>query len=368
MKDRNEDLVSDRMLKPVVLHISTGPSSFVKNDILILEESFSIRAFTFHPKNKALLPVVLIKEKLFLLRHILRSSLIICQFAGYQSLIPVIIAKIFKRACVIVVGGTDCVSMPSINYGNLRKPLLKWFTLKSLRYATHIVAPGQALIEAAYTFCNEDYPYQGYRYFDSSIATPCSIIHNGIDTDHFIRNQDINRNENSFLTICAMIDGRNFKLKGIDLFVEAARCFPGYEFTIIGSLAPGFTFKHPVNVRLMSFVENSLLPDVMSGHTFYCQLSRSEGFGVALAEAMSCGCIPIVSRVGIMDFIAGDSGFILDKCDPDMLRSVIETATASDKEYLSVKARVRITECFTLEERKTRLLALLNNFIQKRNS
>ena len=51
----------------------------------------------------------------------------------------------------------------------------------------------------------------------------------------------------------------------------------------------------------------------------------SEGFGVALAEAMACGCVPIVSRVGILDFIAGDSGFVLEKHDTDLLKSLIES-------------------------------------------
>ena len=56
----------------------------------------------------------------------------------------------------------------------------------------------------------------------------------------------------------------------------------------------------------------------------------SEGFGLALAEAMACGCVPIVSKVGILDFIAGDSGFVLEKHDIGLLKSIIGKAVESD--------------------------------------
>ncbi len=101
----------------------------------------------------------------------------------------------------------------------------------------------------------------------------------------------------------------------------------------------------------------------MSGFTFYCQLSMSEGFGVALAEAMACGCVPIVSKVGILDFITGDSGFILEKHDPDLLRSLIDKAVESDVVDLGKKARNRIVENFETQKRRIGLLKLIQELI-----
>ena len=46
---------------------------------------------------------------------------------------------------------------------------------------------------------------------------------------------------------------------------------------------------------------------------FYFQLSNTEGFGVALCEAMLCGCVPIVSDVNFLPSIVGNSGFVLKK-------------------------------------------------------
>jgi glycosyltransferase involved in cell wall biosynthesis len=87
----------------------------------------------------------------------------------------------------------------------------------------------------------------------------------------------------------------------------------------------------------------------------------SEGFGLALAEAMACGCVPIVSRVGILDFIVGDSGFLLEKRDNDLLKSVIARAMESDIITLGNKARARVVENFDIKKRRTELLQLVND-------
>ena len=358
---RNSD---NGMEKQVLLYIYPSATSFIRQDSVFFSEYFSVKTFSFLPGHKLLLPFSFLKQKLFLLANIRSASILVCQFAGYQSFLPVLFAKIFHRPCLIVVGGTDCVSFPSINYGNLRKPLLKWFTLKSLKQATHITAPSISLVEYDYTYHNRDYPSQGYRFFDKSINTPYTIIYNGIDTNRFCPVEGVIRRKKSFLTICNYIDKRNFLLKGLDLFIEAARNYPECEFTVIGKLSGDFHFVKPENVTLIGFIPNEQLPSKISEYTYYCQLSVSEGFGVALAEAMATGCVPVVSRVGILDYITGDTGFILDKYDPDLLKSVIASALQANVGSLSGKARERIVANFNDNIRKDRFRNLFNYLLR----
>lgn len=362
-KVTNNKFVKTKVDTPVLLYCYPVISSFVSQDIRSFREFYSVKEFRFQPSRKILLPVSFIRQKIFLLRNIRSSVILVCQFAGYQTLLPVIFGKMFHKPCLIVVGGTDCVSMPSINYGNLRKRLLRWFTLKSLKWATHITAPGIALIECDYTYTDTDYPKQGYRFFDKSIITPYTIIHNGIDTSRFRPVDGIVRRKNSFLTVCSNIDNRNFHLKGIDLFVAMAYCFQDCEFTIIGRVATGFSFRKPSNVTLIDFVPNDKLPSKLTEYSFYCQLSMSEGFGVALGEAMACGCVPIVSKVGILDYIIGDSGFLLEKRNEDLLKSIMRKALNGDIIPLSERARNRVVELFNSEIRKSSILKLIHELI-----
>ena len=141
-----------------MLYFYLSASSFVSQDIKSFQEDYTVRLFLFQPKNKLLLPFSFLRQKLFLLRNIYSASILVCQFAGYHSLLPVFFGRLFRKPCVIVVGGTDCTSMPSINYGNLRKPLMRWFTLKSLKYSKHIVSPSHSLIECDYNYTDKDFP------------------------------------------------------------------------------------------------------------------------------------------------------------------------------------------------------------------
>ena len=56
-------------------------------------------------------------------------------------------------------------------------------------------------------------------------------------------------------------------------------------------------------------IENNLL-DLYCKSSIYLQLSIDESFGMAVVEAMACGCIPIVSQYGALTEIVPGSDFI----------------------------------------------------------
>lgn len=346
-----------------LIYIYPNLSSFVQKDKTIFEKQFQVTTFQFGIGDKWITPWYLFKEFWFLLFKIPASDIVIIQFGGYHSFIPVMLSGLFHKPSAIVMGGTDCVSFPSIGYGNLRKPLLRWFTLKSFRCASLLVPASESLVEYNYTYQDNDYPKQGYKYFDPGNTTPYRVISNGISLSNFKFKEGISRKKNAFLTVCTNLDSRNFHLKGIDLFVSAAKRFPAYNFILIGKLSGGFMIEELPNLSHIQSVKHDNLPELMSSCSFYCQLSISEGFGVALIEAMACGCVPIVSKVGILDQIVGDSGFILEKPDNGLLASIIEKAVNSDVKELSGKARVRVVNSFSDEKRSTQLLSALNNLV-----
>ena len=58
----------------------------------------------------------------------------------------------------------------------------------------------------------------------------------------------------------------------------------------------------------------------------YVQASRHEGFGLAVAEAMLAGCVPVVMNVTAMPEVVGDAGVLIDSQDPEAVAAAVRRA------------------------------------------
>jgi glycosyltransferase involved in cell wall biosynthesis len=285
---------------------------------------------------------------------------VVVQFAGYHSLIPFVISSFLKKKNVIIAGGTDCVSFPSIYYGTFHKKYLRWFAKKSFELAHLILPVDSTLIDYQYDYTSDDFERQGYRNYVKKIKAKEVVIYNGYDSD-FWKPIGINRIKNSFVTVGANLRSRfGIKLKGIDLIIELARYFPQCQFTIIGG--KGISIENlSRNIELLDNIPNNQLPALFSKYQFYLQLSISEGFPNALSEALLCGCIPIVSRVGAMPHIIDNDEFVLVHKNIDELRALVEDVI-NKNDYPNFRERI-ISE-FPLERRKTELLAQIDELVK----
>src|SRR5690606_24180716 len=112
---------------------------------------------------------------------------------------------------------------------------------------------------------------------------PIQVIHNGFDASYWC-DQHSARMTYSFATVAMGISRKNrAAVKGIDLILEMARQYPHYQFTLIGD--PEFSCQLS-NVKIMGKLTSDELRNLLNQHQFYLQLSISEGFPNALAEAM----------------------------------------------------------------------------------
>lgn len=348
-------------MKDKLLYFHAGKSSFVVKDIEILQEKFQVVDFFFDTSNKKKYLGLLIKQKLFLFRHIFGAKFIMCQFAGNHTFLPILFSKLFLKKAIIVAGGTDCVSFPSIEYGNFYNKLLRFTTTFSFKHCHLILPVHQTLVEYNYTYQPNDFPKQGYRFFIPKIKTPYKVIFNGYDSQKWFC--DSVKDKNTFVTIGAGLGSRfGFKLKGIDLIFEIANQFPNATFYIIG----GKDIKQhaPNNVKLLDKIPNDKLREYITSKQFYLQLSMSEGFPNALSEAMLCECVPIVSNVGGMTDIVADCGYILKIKDISQLGEIIKQAiNNTDLTILGKKARERIKNNYTFENRKKLLLSEISKLV-----
>lgn len=56
-------------------------------------------------------------------------------------------------------------------------------------------------------------------------------------------------------------------------------------------------------IHLEGYIENNALEKVYNRHQYFIQASHFEGSGYALLEAMSCGCVPIASKIPPFDYM-----------------------------------------------------------------
>lgn len=335
-----------------ILYFHVGLSSFVKKDIAILSNTFELKIFHFKLNSKKQLPLSFISQFFFLIGNVFSTKGIVVQFGGYQSYLPTLFGKIFKRKTIIIMGGTDAVSFPSIQYGCFYNKYLNFFTRKSLKRASLLLPVSENLINCDYTYSEDDFKRQGYQFHAPEINTPEKTIYNGYDASKWYI--EANKEENSFLTIAADLGTRfGKKLKGIDLILEVAPKFPNCKFYIVGG--DKLKEKLPVNVIPVGNMPHDELPKFIANKEYYLQLSMSEGFPNALCEAMLSGCIPIVSNVGAMSTIVSSSGYILMKKNINQLEDLIHLAMKDKNNSSAENSRKRIIENFPLDRRTKEL-------------
>ncbi len=348
--------------KESLLFVSSGIPSFTRHDIDILSSEYDVILFTKKWNGKLI--VTLNHLSLFFKIIALRKKIsrIVISFAGHWSYIPSILGKWFKIPVVIVLHGTDCSSLPSLNYGLLHKPILKRIVNASIKNARLLLPVSESLIEIKNTYNGDNNESrQGIKSFFPSNDLNYEVIYNGIDADFWKSQSNNAKEKNSFL---AVFSNRQFILKGGDLIFKLAIEFPNSSFYIAGCDKSPEGIEKPQNVHLLGHLSKDNLLEHYNKSQFYFQLSIFEGFGCSLVEAMMCNCIPIGSNVNIIPFIIGDTGLIVkDRNATDLIATVKYLSALTSKELRDrfTSSRIRAVEKFELQLRKQKLIAALKN-------
>jgi glycosyltransferase involved in cell wall biosynthesis len=335
-----------------LLYIFPQLSSFVRKDLSFFQKEYKVTPHLFQVKNKALLPLYLLwKIALFPIYSIGKKT-VVAQFGGYHTVAPALWCKILSKKFVIVLGGYDCVSFPSIGYGAFANKWMRKAVIYSYKRADLLLPVHESLICSNYTYSSEYPDKQGIRAFIPNLKTPHQTIFNGYDTSKWPADLSKKKPRTAITIAAGIEENRRSILKGIDIVLELAKAHPDYEFIIVG----GSLVNTPINVTVHPQLPQSELLKLLQQSQFYLQLSISEGFPNALCEAMLCGCIPIVSNVASMPEIIGDSGAILETKSQRDLSSILKKLELENNTVLQQKSINRITELYTETSREVQLL------------
>jgi len=329
-----------------VLFVYTGLSSFVKNDFEVLASSHSVKKYHFVPVKGILNNTLeIFKQFFYLLFFGWKYDLFYCWFADYHSFLPVLFAKIFRKKSIVVIGGYDVCRIRKLNYGAFCSPFRGWFCAKSMRLATYILPVSYYVDRKAHVIAP---------------LTKRKMIYNCVTLDNTAGTFPVKTD--TILTVGLINNDRTFYLKGIDTFIETARLLPGFKFEIVGINQSKLAHKLgnlPLNISLFEKVKQNELIDFYKNAKVYCQLSRSESFGVSILEAMTFGEFPLVTREGGMPEVVGDFGTVVER-DPRLIADLIEHRILRDGIPDAAAIEMHIEKLFTKKLRAESLLLLID--------
>lgn len=200
------------------------------------------------------------------------------------------------------------------------------------------------------------------------------IIKNGYENSIFTLSlKNLSRDMKSVLSVGSL----EFN-KGHDLLLNAILELPGWKLTIVGDgrlhqQYLNFIKEHRLTerVKIVQYLNQADLKKLYQSNGLFCMPSRSESFGVAAMEALSCGMPVIGSNTGIMgDVIKNRSnGFILSELTSLCIEETLINASKHPWDQEKIAATVKgyswdkwakdissLIENISLEKREPELL------------
>jgi len=329
--------------------IYTSFSTFVKLDYEILSKNYVVKKYSYDNK-KSIISHFKNQLKLFfwLFPKINECDAVYIWFADYHSFLPIFFCKVFRKKSFLILGGYDVAYLPALNYGAQNNRIRKFSTIFSIKNASLILPVSRYVLENAKFMI----PTANFN-----------VLYNGYNSQIFFDNN--NEKENLIITVGIINSEQRIKLKGIDLFVEAAKNLPMYKFVVIGisNEMQQYFNNIPENLIFIDKVIHEELVSYYQKAKVYCQFSIVESFGLSVVEAMACGCIGVVSNNGALAEVIKNYGVIINSSSIDEVKNAINYAV-SHSNQLRNKSSQFVLENYNIKIREEKLLSIINSYIK----
>ena len=321
------------MSRPRLLYVHSRRASFVAIDREILAERYEVEDL-YQPGRWP--------NPLGVVRGVLRADVVFGWFASWHTFFPITLAWLLRKPSVLVIGGFDTANMPDIGYGYQQGGIRRAASLWIMRRARRLVTNSQYSLSEIER--NTPIPPERVR-----------VVHHGVP-DPFGEPPGAKRQE--ALTVGG-IDRTTLVQKGQLPFVEAARLLPDVTFTFAGKWLDDsveqLRARAGENVHFTGWLSDEDLHATYRRAAVYVQASRHEGFGLAVAEAMLAGCVPVVMNVTAMPEVVGEAGVLIESQEPDAVAEGVRRALELGPPA-SARARERILSAFPMERRRDGIL------------
>ena len=313
-----------------ILFVCPSDASFIRVDRELLAERFEVEVWRQPGRFTNLVRLV---------RSLRRCELVVGWWASWHTFWPITLAWLARKPSLLIVGGFDTANMPEIGYGyqqgGMRRALSRWVMRRATTLAT-----------------NSEY---SRREIEANIglgADRVGVIHHGLPDPY----GELPADERERLALSVgFVTRDNLAIKGQRAFVVAAAHAPDVRFVLAGpwrdDAVDELRSLAGPNVELTGWLEQSDLDALYRRASVYVQPSHHEGFGIAVAEAMLAGCVPVVTAAGALPEVVGDAGVQISSDEPPEVAEGVRRAFALGPDARA-RARDRILTQFPLEVRR----------------
>jgi glycosyltransferase involved in cell wall biosynthesis len=320
-----------------ILYVHSRKASFVQIDREILAERYELEDL-YQPGR--------LPNPLKVINGVRRADLVFGWFASWHTFFPITLAWLLRKPSVLIIGGFDVANMPDIGYGHQQGGLRRWASRWLFRRAGRLVT-------------NSNYSLSEIERNTPIPPGRVTVIHHGVpDPFGALPGRE---KERLALTVGA-VDRGTLVQKGQLPFARASRELPDVRFMLAGKwldeAVDELRAAGGTNLQLTGWLSDEQLLDAYREASVYVQASRHEGFGLAVAEAMLAGCVPVVMNVTAMPEVVGDAGVLIDSQEPDAVAAGIRNALGLGPSA-STAARERILTSFPMDRRREGILRVV---------
>jgi glycosyltransferase involved in cell wall biosynthesis len=274
---------------------------------------------------------------------VLQSGIVfVWGMTGQAAMAAFVLAKALRKKTVFIAGGSEVAVQRDIHGSDVRAAIRFMFAKAAIRFVDCVVAVSKFTLGEVLTI---------------SRPKRFSVICHGIDARVFDSRM---KYRDTILTVAASPANSYLWRKGIDRFLKLASLLPHRTFVLAGEGSSNRIFRQAKLPNVTTTGKLVELTPLYRRARIYCQLSRHEGFGVAVAEAMACKCVPIVSDSGALPEVVGECGVVVPNGDPTMSAKAIEEKWDQSRE-LGELARQRVVSLYSIERRISGFKTLLND-------
>ena len=327
-----------------ILYVISGETGFKNTDEKILQSIGQVTKINFHYFS-----ILKVLKYIF---NSYSSEAIIIWFASKHAIPAALLQYVYKRNLIIIAGGYDVANVSSIRYGNMRKGYKRYIGQWILSKAKYVIAVSKSNFD---------------EILNNALVHPnkVKLVYNAINLK--VSNYKYQK-INQVLTV-GEINEETYLRKGLDRVIKLAKLMPDKNFLHIGKWTNKsgsvctktinrIKENSPSNLTFLGYLKRKELIDYYKNSKYYLQLSRHEAFGVSVIEAMSYGCIPIVSRAYALPEIVGENGYIVDSLSD--ITKIFESESNISAKYVNPKSLIK----YSINRRKNSLEKIMKSSFQ----